>query len=114
MNYGNYGDNYRYERDGRANYGRRSRDSRGRYSRGGRGRYQGGNRLDDMREMYEDYSEMKEEYGRGNYGAKGESTKALDEMLQGIVEFIECLKEEADSEEEMDLIQKYSRKISEI
>lgn len=113
MNYGNYGGDYRNDR--RGSYGRRTRDSRGRYTaRGGRGRYRGGDRLDDMRDMYDEYTDMKEEYGRGNYGAKGESLRQLDEMLQGITEFIECLKEEADSEEEMDLIQKYSRKISEM
>lgn len=115
--YGNYGED---------SYGRRRRDSRGRYMgdssygrRGvkgtGRGRYRGEEMLDEMYSNYQDYNDGREEYNNsGNYGAKDDSVESLDRMLKGITEFMVCLKEDADSEEEMQLIKKYSKKISEM
>lgn len=109
MNYRGYG-NYEEE------YGRRGRDSRGRYTARGRGRgnYRGHEIMDEMYGAYGEYSEGKEEYNRGNYGAESSTMKSLDYMLKSVVEFIEMLKEEAGSQEEIKLIQKYTREISEM
>lgn len=81
----------------------------------GRGRYRGEDMLDDMYEKYQGYSEAKEEYrDSGSYGAKDDSIESLDKMLKGITEFMKCLKEDADSQEEVQLVEKYARKISEM
>lgn len=113
--YGNYG------RDDYNEYGRgRRRDSRGRYmehsnypeNRGRR--YHGHDMIDEMSEHYGDYSENKESVNRGKYGAKEDTMKSLEYMLESMVDFVEMLKEEADSQEEMELIRHYTKKISEM
>ena len=101
-----------YDREEYGNYGRRGRDSRGRYM--ARGNYRGEEMIDDMREMYGDYSESREEYDRGNYGAKEDTMKSLDYMLKSVVQFMQMLESDASSEEEVQLIKKYARKISEM
>lgn len=94
------------------NYGRRMRDDRGRYmARGYDSKYRGEEMIDDMRDMYGEYSENKEEYGRGNYRAKDDTMKSLDYMLQSVVEFMRKLQDEADSPEEVELVKKYAKKI---
>ena len=90
------------------NYGRRGVPGTG------RGRYRGEDMIEDMHESYNDYTDNKEEYGRGNYGAKEDTIKSLDYMLKSVVQFMQMLEEDATSEEEMQLIKKYSRKISEM
>ena len=50
----------------------------------------------------------------GHYGAKNVTMKALDYMMQSVVQFIEMLKKDANSQEEIDLIQDYTRQISEM
>lgn len=104
-------------------YGARMRDSRGRYMgdygrRGvpgsGRGRYRGYGYLDDMNESYGNYSESKESYRRGNYGAGDDSMKSLEYMLKATHQFIKTLKEDADNPEEIELIQEYAQKIGEM
>lgn len=117
--YGNYTNEYGRESYGEDMYsGGRIRDSRGRYmERGGsgrRGNYRGHDMLDNMYENYGEYSESREEYKRGNYGAKGDTMKSLEYMLESVVDFMEMLKEDASSKEEVDLIKKYSKKISEM
>ena len=125
MRYRNYGnDSYgrrRYRGEEIEDYGRRSRDSRGRYmedgSYGRRGvdsKYRGNDMIDEMYGNYEDYCDNKEEYSRGNYGAKEDTTKSLEYMLQSVVDFLEYLKTEANTQEEINLIRKYAKKISEI
>lgn len=91
-------------------YGRR-RDSQGRYMRR---RYKGEEMLNDMQETYNNYAERREEYNRGNYGAKDSSIKSLEYMLQSVVEFIEMLKRDANSQEEVDIISEYASQISEM
>lgn len=106
-NYGNYG-------------GGRSRDSRGRfmgmnedtYGRRGR-RYRGHDYLDNMNEDYTRYQEGRDMVNRGNYGAKEDTVKSLDYMMESVACFVDMLKEEA-SPEEMEIIRKYTRKISEM
>ena len=109
--YGNYGRGYgrdeyvdQYEMD---NYGRRGVPGTGR-------RYSGEDTMNEMYEAYQDYSEGKEETMNGNYGAQEDTLKSLDYMLKSVVKFIEMLKNDASSQEEIDLIQKYSKKISEM
>ena len=75
MNYREYG-NY-----GNEGYGARRRDSRGRYMERGRGgNYRGHEIMDEMYGAYGEYSEGREEYGRGNYGAKENTMKSLEYM----------------------------------
>ena len=123
MNYRNYGNDYMGEEYNERNYNEGNDSRRGgpgsgrgrrRYSERGRDRRYGEDKLDEMYGAYQDYSDGKEEYNRGNYGAKGGAMKSLDYMLKSVAQFIEMLKEDASSQEEMDLIKHYSRKISEM
>lgn len=106
---GNYGrDSYRDGQSGA--YGRRRRDSRGRYMESGRGqRYRGHDMIDEMSEHYGTYSE-----GRERYGAKEDTMMSLEYMLESMVDFVEMLHEDASSQEEVNLIKKYTKKISEM
>lgn len=104
MRYGEYGT---YGRD---TYGRRRRDSRGRYMG-----HRPEDKIDEMYMNYQAYSEGREAYGRsGNYSAKEDSVMCLENMLESMVDFVKMLKEEAGSQEEMELIHKYVKKISEM
>lgn len=87
-------------------YGRRRRDSRG--------RFRGEEPLDEVYNGYREYLDGKEEYSRGNYGAKNDTMKSLEYMLQSVVEFIEMLQKDANSQEEVELIREYTREISEM
>lgn len=87
---------YDYDRDD-MNYGRgRSRDRRG--------RYKGDDMLDEMRENYDKYNDNR------RYGGR-DSGEALEYMLESIVCFVEMLEEDA-SEQDIELIRKYTRKIA--
>lgn len=100
-------DNMRYYTDNFYNGGR-SRDSQGRYmDRGYDKRYRGEDMLDRMHEDYRDYS-----YGRENY--RGNTTQSLEYMMKSVADFIGMLQDDAGSQEELDIIKKYSRKISEM
>lgn len=101
-----------YENDYR---GGRSRDSRGRYTGDRRGEsYRGQRVIDEMYDGYRNYSDGREEYNRGNYGAKGETMRSLEYMLGSVTDFIEMLQHDAGSQEEIDMIKKYTRRISEM
>lgn len=120
MRYGNYDrGSYGRERDriygNYPSYGRgRERDSRGRYMESGHNRrYKGHDMIDDVYDNYSRYSEGHEEYNRGNYGAKDDTMKSLEYMMESVVCFIEMLQKDA-SPEEMDVIRKYAREISEM
>ena len=111
MRYSNYG-----------NYGRPGYDSYGRYSEGSYGRigrdmkYKGNrpeDRIDEMYMNYQAYSEGREAYGRGNYGAKEDSIMCLETMLESAVDLFKMLREGASSQEEVEMIKKYAHKISE-
>jgi len=105
MRYGNYGRGYN-EGYGRDQYGARRRDSRG--------RYMGHDHLDRMYEDYGRYEEGRQEYNRGNYGAKDDTLKSLEYMLESMVDFVEMLKHEAGSQEEMQLIREYTQRIAQM
>lgn len=106
MNYRGYGN---YDRE---DYGRRMRDARGRYMGRGRGRGNYGNEepMEEMYEAYQEYSEGREQYGHDDKG----TMKALEYMLEAGVDFFEKLKEDAGSEQELNMIKHYARKISEM
>lgn len=118
---GSYGEEYgesSYGRRGVPGTGRRYREG-GSYGRRGvpgtgRGRYRGHEMLEDAMEEYGNYSEGKEMYQRGNYGAKEDSMKSLKYMLESVVCFFDMLKEDATSQDEVELIKKYAREISEM
>ena len=99
MRYGNY-DNY-----GRDSYGRRGYDTR----------YRGHDYIERMADSYGRYEEGRNEYNRGgSYGAKEDSMKSLEYMLESVCGFMEMLERNADSQEERALIKKYAKKISEM
>lgn len=102
MRYSNYGN---YGRGG--SYGRRGYDAR---YRGHRPE----DKIDEMYMNYQAYSEGREAYGRGNYGAREDSMMCLETMLESMEDFVKMLKEEASSQEEIELIRKYIKKISEM
>lgn len=112
MRYGNYG---RSSYSTSSNYGARgrSRDSRGRYKESGRGgRYRGHEMIDEMYEGYSGYSEGKNRYGETYSGP--ETMEPLEAMLESVVDFMEMLKRDASSQEEVDMIKHYSRMIAEM
>ena len=102
---GSYG---KYEDNRYGNYGRRMRDSRGRYM-GGYNEYHNDDTMRTLMSSYQAYSDSKD-----SYGAKGETITNLDYMLQSVVEFMQMLKNDVNSQEEMDLIRHYSKQISEM
>ena len=120
MRYGNYGEY--------GEYGRRRRDSRGRYMEGnyneggysrGRGNY--GHYMpypemymDRMMDGMEGYMEGREQYNRGNYGAKGQTVESLEKMLEGIVAFVEDIQQDPEQKEEKEVVNHYVRKLKEM
>lgn len=113
MQYGNYGNYGNYSGPGYDTYGR---DMYGE-SYGRRGydmKYRGEGALEAMRGNYRAYSEGREAYGRGNYGAKEDSMKNLKFMLENAVDFFKMLKADANSQEELTLIHDYVNKINEM
>ena len=111
-NYGRYneygynvGGNYNnYNAYGRDEYGRRGVDSK----------YRGHDHIDRMYNEYGRYEEGRNEYNRGNYNAKGDTLTSLKYMLESMEDFVKMLKSEANSQEEMQLIREYTKKISEM
>ena len=98
MRYGTYRRDYDYDD---MSYGRRRRDSRGRYMKSGK-------MMDDMYDTYNKYDESR------TYGDRGETAKSLEYMMQSVYDFVCMLEDEATTDEEMDIIRKYARKISEL
>lgn len=114
MMYGNYG---RY--DDMSYSGGRRRDSRGRYMEGGsygrrgvpgsgRGRYRGEEMMDEMAYHYGNYSES------GQYGAEGESMEALSNLMESAYEYFKELKENANSPEEIKMMEHYFKKMGQM
>lgn len=106
MNYGNYGgrragyDSYGRETYGRYdNYGARGRDMR----------YRGHEHLD---RMYDDYGRYEEE--RQRYGANEDTKRSLQYMLKSMEDFARMLKEEAQSQEEIEMIRQTAQRIAQM
>lgn len=106
---GNYGRDYsRESSDG--SYGRRRRDSRGRYMESGRsGNYRGHEMLEDMQYNYGEYSE-----GRERYGADKETMESFKYMLKSFKDYYKHLKQEASSQQEVEMLEDVAREISEM
>lgn len=115
MMYGNYG---RY--DDMSYSGGRRRDSRGRYMEGGsygrrgvpgtgRGRYRGEEMMDEMMYHYGNYNE-----GREQYGADQETMKSFKYMLKSFKDYYKHLKQEASSQQEVQMLEDVAREISEM
>lgn len=108
-NYGNYGRDS-YNGYGEGSYGRRRRDSRGRYMEGGRsGNYRGYEMLEDMQYNYGEYSE-----GRERYGADKETMESFKYMLKSFKDYYKHLKQEASSQQEVQMLEDVAREISEM
>ena len=114
-NYGNYG------RDSDMMYsGGRRRDSKGRYMESGsygrrgvpgtgRGRYRGEEMMDEMAYHYGNYNE-----GREQYGADEETMKSFKYMLKSFKDYYKHLKQEASSQQEVQMLEDVAREISEM
>lgn len=114
MYYGNYNGNYS---NGYGNYNGRGagydaygRDSYGEYGRRGYDRkYRGDEHLDRMHGEYNRYSENRE-----RYGANEESKKSLKYMLESMEDFARMLREDAQSQEEVEMIRQAAQRIAQM
>lgn len=112
---GGYGEGSYNARGGRGGSYNEGYGARGRgRERDSRGRYKGHEMIDDMYMEYGNYNEGKEQSRRGSYGAKENVTKSLEYMMESVVCFVEMLMEDAESQEEMEIIKHYTKKISEM
>ena len=108
--YGNYSE-YGARRGGRRGgyneygnyneYGARRRDSRG--------RYRGDDYMDRMGEEYGRYMESRE-----RYGASEDTMRSLQYMLKSMEDFAHMLKEEAQSQEEVEMIRQTAQRIAQM
>lgn len=101
----------RYGRDSYGEYGRGSygRDSYGRRERDSRGRYRGHEYMDEMYDYYGRYME-----GRSRYGANEDTRKSLEYMLRSMEDFARMLKEDAGSEQEVQMIRDTAQRIAQM
>lgn len=94
-NYGNnYGDDYR-EVEGRR-YSRRGYDAK----------YRGADQIDAMNDYYHDYRDSMV------YGSNQDTKKSLKYMLESVEDFFEKLMDDANSQEEVEMIRETARKIA--
>lgn len=116
---------YNMDRDEYDYYGRgRRRDSRGRYMgdtssydmrrMNGQKRYRGHDMIDDIYDRYGNYAEMHDNFTRGNYGNPDDTIKSLECMLESVEDFMMMLEQDASSQEEVDMIKRTARKISDM
>lgn len=94
--YGEYNRGYGEYNDG---YGRRGVDSK----------YRGYGHLDRMYNEYGNYS-----YGRERYGANEDTKRSLEYMLRSMEDFARMLKEEAQSQEEVNMIKQTAQRIAQM
>lgn len=106
MRYDNYS-GYGYNNYGREQYSAYNR-------RGSERRYRGHDYMDGMYDAYGRYEDGREQYNRGNYGAKDDTLRSLEYMLESAKDLFHMLKSEANSQEEMQMIREYAKKISEM
>ena len=104
-NYGNYGG--RYPDYGRSDY--RGYDTYGRRERDSRGRYRGHDHIDRMYDYYGRYEE-----GRQRYGANEDTMKSLKYMLESMEDFARMLREDAQSQEEVEMIRQTAQRIAQM
>lgn len=70
--------------------------------------------IDTMFMNYRAYSENKETNDRSVSSINKDGMMCLENMLIGVVDFVKMLKTEASTQEEIDLIHKYIRKLNEM
>ena len=115
MNYGNYGEYNNYgglgpSRGAYGEYGRGYNEYNEGYGRRGRdSKYRGYGHLDRMYNEYGNYS-----YGRERYGANEDTKKSLKYMLESMEDFAHMLKEEAQSQEEVEMIRQTAQRIAQM
>lgn len=108
MRYNEYGDYGRYGEYGRERYGRGG--SYGEYGRRGYdAKYRGYGHIDRMSEEYGRYRDSRERYGTGE-----DSMKSLRYMLESMEDFAKMLKEEAQSQEEVNMIRQTAQRIAQM
>lgn len=120
MRYRGYG-NEQYGEYGDESYGRRGvpGTGRGRYRDGsygrrgvpgtGRGRYRGEEMIDEMMYQYGNYSDGKEMYGNDQ-----DTMKSFKYMLKAFKDYYKHLKQEASSQEEVQLLEETAREMMEM
>ena len=108
MNYGNYGGR-RPGYDTYGNYGNYGEYNDGYARRGVDSKYRGYGHLDRMYNEYGNYS-----YGKERYGANEDTKKSLEYMLKSMEDFARMLKEEAQSQEEVQMIKQTAQRIAQM
>ena len=108
---------------GEGSYGRRGvpGSGRGRYREGsfgrrgvkgtGRGRYRGEEPEEMMEEMMYHYGNYSES---GQYGAEGEAMEALSSLMESAYEYFKQLKENANSQDEVKMMEHYFKKMGQM
>ena len=115
MNYGNYGNygNYSGRGPGHGSYGEYNRGygeyNEGYGRRGVDSKYRGYGHLDRMYNEYGNYS-----YGRERYGTNEDTKRSLEYMLRSMEDFANMLKEEAQSQEEVNMIRQTAQRIAQM
>ena len=111
-NYGNYGE-YNGRGPGHGSYGEYNRGygeyNDGYNARGRDSKYRGYGHLDRMYNEYGNYS-----YGRERYGANEDTKRSLEYMLRSMEDFARMLKEEAQSQEEVNMIKQTAQRIAQM
>lgn len=113
--YDEYSESGSYGRRGVPGTGRGRYNESGSYGRrgvpgSGRGRrYRGEEMMDEMMYHYGNYAE-----GRDSYGADQETMKSFKYMLKSFKDYYKHLKEEASSQEEVQMLEDVAREISEM
>ena len=121
MRYRGYGEGSYGEYSEGGSYGRRGvpGTGRGRYSEGGsygrrgvkgtgRGRYRGEEMMDEMMYHYGNYSEG------SSYGAEGDAMEALSNLMESAYEYFKELKENANSQDEVKMMEHYFKKMGQM
>ena len=100
-NYNNYnaGRNPGFNSYGNNQYGRQGQDMK----------YRGYEQLD---RMYNDYGRYEE--GRQRYGANEDTKRSLKYMLESMEDFARMLKEDAQSQEEIEMIRQTAQRIAQM
>lgn len=101
--------NYMGRTPGYDTYGRGMEYGRNYGARGYDSRYRGEENLDRMYNEYGNYS-----YARERYGANEDTKRSLEYMLRSMEDFARMLKEEAQSQEEVNMIKQSAQRIAQM
>ena len=111
--YGEYSEGGSYGRRGVPGSGRGRYNEGGSYGRRGvkgtgRGRYRGEEMMDEMMYHYGNYNES------GQYGAESETMESLSNLMESAYEYFKDLKENANSPEEIKMMEHYFKKMGQM